>query len=117
MREEKIKLWHDNQKMMSIQKYPNNGNKLIFSGLQDKNGKDIFEGDILEYKNEFNKYHIYKIFYKKGGLCFNTHNNDFYKSVENIVFYEACADMQGSQWIEQCEIIGNIFENPELLTK
>jgi uncharacterized phage protein (TIGR01671 family) len=85
-----------------------------FTGLQDKNGVDIYEGDLLEYKNKFGRHHLAKIFYKKGGLCFNIHQDDFYKNSEEIYFYESCADMQSKGWIVQFEVIGNIYENKEL---
>jgi len=88
-----------------------------FTGLQDKKGVDIYEGDVLEYKNDLGRHHLAKIFYKKGGLCFNIHQDDFYKNSEEIYFYESCADMQSKGWIVQFEVIGNIYETPELLNK
>ena len=86
-----------------------------FTGLFDKKQNEIYEGDILEFKNDLGRHKLHKIFYKSGGLCFNIHDDDFYKSPNEIDFYEACADMQSKVWIIQCEIIGNIHENPELL--
>jgi len=86
-----------------------------FTGLKDKNGVDIYEGDILEYKNDLDRHNLAKIFYKKGGLCFNIHEDDFYKNPEEIFFYESCADMQSKGWIVQFEIIGNIHEHLNLL--
>ena len=88
-----------------------------FTGLEDKNGTDIYEGDVLEFKNDLGRYHKSKIFYKGGGLCYSRHDDDIIKEPENIVFYEYCADMQGKGWITQFEVIGNIHNNPELLRK
>lgn len=81
-----------------------------FTGLQDKNKKDICEGDIIEYRNELGKHSVHKVFRVAGGLVINSHSDDFHK--EYTPFYEACADMQTSGWIKQCEVIGNIYENP-----
>jgi uncharacterized phage protein (TIGR01671 family) len=78
--------------------------------LKDSKGKEIFEGDILKFMH-----HLHKVFRVKGGLVINSHLDDFYK--DYTPFYEACADMQTSEWIKQCEVIGNVFQNPELLIK
>ncbi|RQP14360.1 MAG: hypothetical protein EAS48_01800 [Chryseobacterium sp.] len=86
-----------------------------FTGLTDKNGKEIYEGDILEDVILDGSKRFYKVFYKKGGLVINIHQDDFKK--DNPLFYEPIADMQTSGFIEQnCIIIGNIYENPELLS-
>lgn len=87
-----------------------------YTGLRDKNGKEIYEGDILEYKNELGRHHKYKVFYKQGGLCINIDDKDFDKEPSYIFFYSACADMQTRGWIEQCEVIGNIYEKTNLIT-
>jgi uncharacterized phage protein (TIGR01671 family) len=85
-----------------------------FTGLTDKNGKEIYEGDILEFKNELGRHQKYTVFRVDGGLAINAHNSDFGKETQ---FFSACADMQTSQWLNQCSVIGNIYENPELLNE
>ncbi len=80
------------------------------TGLTDADGKEIFEGDFLQFMH-----HLHKVFRVNGGLVINSHLDDFYKDC--TPFYESCADMQTSQWIEQCKIIGNVHQNPELLIK
>lgn len=77
-----------------------------YTGLKDKNGKEIYEGDLLEYKNDLGRHNLHRVFRAEGGLVINIHNDDVGK--DKIVFYEACADLQTSSWIKQCEVIGNI---------
>ena len=68
-----------------------------FTGLTDKNGKDIYEGDVLEHK----PYDILKkVVYKEGSFMLNTNLGDAVMWAENT---------------NHLEIIGNIHESPELL--
>ena len=84
-----------------IQHFIDGGNDLIieqFTGLIDKNGKEIYEGDILTY----------------NGITSN--GNEIIREVnynaENARFQSGMYLL--SQSIELSEIIGNIYENPEL---
>lgn len=78
---------------------PDNVAVMQFTGLLDKNGKEIYEGDIVQNQAHANrvvkqtKYGEYKLF------C-GEHSNSFYKGWE-----------AGTVW----EVIGNIYENPELV--
>ena len=118
-----FRAWIEKQKYMAIQGKPDLetlqsfmfhfGDEAILMEstlLKDSKGKEVFEGDILKFMH-----HLHKVFRVKGGLVINSHFDDFYK--DSTPFYEACADMQTSQWIEQCEVIGNVFQNPEPLVK
>ena len=70
--------------------------------IKDVNDVEIHEGDILKCKLHDGRYENYEIVWDKEGACFDALNKD--KS--NF--------MSPNVWRES-EIVGNIFENPELL--
>ena len=81
-----------------------------FTGLHDKNGKEIYEGDIL--KEIAPRGFIFRVFGVAGGFVINA----FQDEITMLRFAEPIANMQTAGYIqEQCEVIGNIHENPELL--
>lgn len=78
-----------------------------FTGLQDKNGKEIYEGDVLTFifPNNRNK-GTAPVVWEYG--CWNVTDFKNDAGSNNIYNLYPATD---------CEIIGNIYENPELLTK
>lgn len=81
------------------------------TGVLDAKGVEIFEGDMLRFLNGFGKQGFYQVFRKEGGLCVNSHSDDFKINSSDIIFYESCSDNQTKQWLNQCVIIGNIYDN------
>lgn len=76
-----------------------------FTGLQDKNSKDIYEGDILQStidKQLFN----WKVSFNDGGFVIQNIGIDGYLMNYFPLNQSSCFNRI---------IIGNIYENPELL--
>ena len=85
-----------------------NGAVLMQStGLKDKNGKEIFEGDIVKYKAGCNTF-TEEVAYDKNFSGFGVRDAN-----ANIIFTfgELAEDID----IHSLEVIGSIYENPELL--
>lgn len=82
-------IWLDYDKCATIEQY---------TGLKDKNGKEIYEGDILQIDD-----HIL------GDFVVVWHN--FGWKIKRSVGYESLSVHKS----EDCTVIGNIHENPELL--
>lgn len=72
-----------------------------YTGLKDKNGKEIYEGDIC----------------RNGDYDNNAHSSLY--RIEEVKYIEGEARFIGLDYNvdgTSCEVIGNIYENPELLS-
>lgn len=72
-----------------------------FTGLTDKNGVRIFEGDIVRYGDTIHR------------VVFEQRNGTAYFGL----VYAACETLPFGHYqdLKQIEVIGNIYDNPELL--
>lgn len=98
-------------------KYPKDKNnlkeKLIiqqFTSLKDKNGREIYEGDILKQylgPEKINSSLLWEVQYFEERASFGVTSGNCFEIFEDVLFNDECSC--------EIEIIGNIFENPELL--
>ena len=124
-REIKFRAWDNEKKIMTNDFVISaNGDRIYgwnyelmqFTGLKDKNGKEIYEGDIIHNDNgspligkddkclylvkwQEGEYENNEWLYKRPGFEFNKIGKG-----QHIIFNQS-----------QIEIVGNVFENPELL--
>ena len=74
-----------------------------FTGLFDKNGKEIYEGDIIKGFDI-----TIEVWYSEDRACFIAEM----KEPQNDMMY-----ILGGYDTERMEIIGNIYDNPNLIKK
>ena len=88
-----------------------------FTGLQDKNGKDIYEGDILNEirypPNKMGSYDSIPVFVKDNEIVVGFKDGCFVAEPGSHLWRYICNYNDESK--TDYEIIGNIHENKELL--
>lgn len=96
------------------------GVKLIFqqyTGLKDKNGVEIYEGDVIAYtshtKTLGDVYHRRVVEWHDEVARFSMHKIGKHTSDPKANEYS----LFKAEKMQKLEIIGNIYENPELLEK
>jgi len=127
MREVKFKVWSFGQKrwvekQSSVIKFSCELNEVFdtkeyafqqYTGLEDKNGKEIYEGDILIYEYTQADMSSFSALESPFETC----------AIEEVVFENGAFRFKGDKYstiFDDCsnmEVIGNIFENSELLSK
>ena len=105
---------------MPVAVSPLNAELMQYVGFKDKHGKEIYEGDILRHTVEIIETDgsvevaesCYEVLFKMG--CFITRTLDgCYPEYET--FAERFSIGDGVNRLSDAEIIGNVYENPELL--
>ena len=87
-----------------------------YTGLTDKNGKKIFEGDVVKTQPFSNRPYSKKAKFKQhiGVVENKIYRNYVSEWFVRIDDYEGFACCSWSAFYD-CEVIGNIHDNPELL--
>ncbi len=92
----------DHNGVMNCTGFPEDVIPLQYTGLKDKKGKDVFEGDIINiYVTEMiNEILKAEVIFNDGAFCIKYPDGNISAFVKNEI-----------------EVIGNVYENPELLQK
>jgi len=81
-----------------------------FTGLKDKNGKEIYEGDIVNFENRIKGKLIGTITFEASAFIIGC--NSLNDSYDLLIDYT-----NSERFCEDIEVIGNIYENPELMKR
>ena len=94
-----------------------------YTGLKDKNGKRIFEGDILKTCNgawewmheDSYDIRVSVVGFEDGSFVLDdTYSSDGYNELSCVHEEYACSNGEYEDYVI-FEVIGNIYDNPELL--
>lgn len=95
------------------------------TGLEDKNSKLVFENDITKLILPDGEVRYFKVSFKKvirKVLCHPDFDDDVARVELNAICFEwngyelfPCIGEKGVSDISKMEVVGNIFDNPELL--
>ena len=79
-----------------------------FTGFCDKNGKKIYEGDILQYPDDFIEYAL--VVFDECAFYVEMHEHENGRADQSDLLSQVYYAQK-----DELEVIGNIWENPELI--
>jgi len=77
-----------------------------YTGLKDRNGKDIYEGDLINFSWQVGHEEFYDD--KNQEVFYNNESASFVFGKDKICMLDRVV-------YDTLEVVGNVFENPELL--
>jgi uncharacterized phage protein (TIGR01671 family) len=126
MREIKFRVWSKDRKMfvmdgMSVEDIQEDATHSVhlpmlikqeecvwqqYTGLKDKNGKEIYEGDLINFSWQAGHKEFYEC--KNQEVFYNNECASFVFGKDEICMLDRVV-------YDTLEVVGNVFENPELL--
>ena len=96
-----------------------------YTGLKDKNGKEVYEGDIVEFKDVGEEGYEYKEGFDFDNIAQVVYKNGIYTlsnfgETDNSYYATNSTDEERLEEVLRngnCKVVGNIYDNPELLEK
>lgn len=82
-----------------------------YTGREDTNGQEVYEGDIIERIGGLNMPRKFEVVFDERRLAWRLHE------IGNASIIDGSDSLDDGPAIKSVTVIGNIYENPELLSE
>lgn len=104
-------VFEDGHNYVDESDYDNKLELMQYTGLKDKNGKEIYEGDIVR-DSAYSSIYLWEVYYDEDDAKFWCKNENTHEGIMGM--WNAQDDPAYPNW-DKYEVIGNIHEHSHLL--